>query len=667
MRRRRPPATMQMIGWLLMLLPMLASSFAPVARQNCNLPPSSSDAPSHQRIFLDSSSSINHCNRPQYSAQLHPQLPSTKRQCMNLITLAAIKSPSSSATSSTTTAHDVSQMSISQLLQLLNDCNARYPPNATRSQLEELVTMHCCNNNDISSSISSSSEQQDQQSSEAEAEVEIEPIIVSSAAMAKEQDAKSSRHDDVVDAIVLDDYENQQQQTAAYYKQQDNATKDRYSNGRPRQERERYPHEHQSPQARADNTRRNRNKKKRRPNFNYYYDNVRQQQQQHHQQQYDNANRHRPQRSNTRRMNNYDLYAATNKSSPPREFDLTDDDDNKDETYDSGLQIFLNGFYLAGKTAVQLGLDAINPLSSDNDDEEGGQWWYDEEGGRNVLDVNILDYSPYYYNDDYTRDASSRRRRGRGRDGGRRQQGYSAAQNVQGQQQRRRNPHSDVGEAGKNRYYKTNDTAYENNGTIKGYSIEDQPSPTILPSTAASPINLSENKSQRRYEAGGDKVRSKYGLYHSNNDYGYGTQAGNQTAQGGQREQTRRHRKNRELQWKHRLRRKFDAALGLDVETSTSSSSQPQQSYRNNRRARTRAKANGDIVPPPPPSTALPRRRTKLSPTRSHLDEVPIWRQSGTIASLLLDAKNAKDDDGRYPSNRRTSLEVRIRYTLVLV
>ena len=233
MRRRRPPATMQMIGWLLMLLPMLASSFAPVARL-CNLPPSSSDAPSHQQIFLDSSSSINHCMRPQYSAQLHPQLPSTKRQCMNLITLAAIKSPSSSATSSTTTA-DVSQMSISQLLQLLNDCNARYPPNATRSQLEELVTLHCCNNNDISSSISSSSEQQDQQSAEAEAEVEIEPIIVSSAAMAKEQDAKSSRQDDVVDAIVLDDYENNQQQTADY-KQQDYATK---SNGRPRQERER--------------------------------------------------------------------------------------------------------------------------------------------------------------------------------------------------------------------------------------------------------------------------------------------------------------------------------------------------------------------------------------------------------------------------------------------
>ena len=103
------------------------------------------------------------------------------------------------------------------------------------------------------------------------------------------------------------------------------------------------------------------------------------------------------------------------------------------------------------------------------------------------------------------------------------------------------------------------------------------------------------------------------------------------------------------------------------METSTSSSSQPQQSYRNNRRARTRAKANGDIVPPPPPSTALPRRRTKLSPTRSHLDEVPIWRQSGTIASLLFDTKNAKDDDGIYPSNRRTSLEVRIRYTLVLV
>ena len=82
-----------------------------------------------------------------------------------------------------------------------------------------------------------------------------------------------------------------------------------------------------------------------------------------------------------------------------------------------------------------------------------------------------------------------------------------------------------------------------------------------------------------------------------------------------------------------------------DTKTSTPSL------YRNNRRARMRVKSIVDNKQSPPSR----RNRNNKSSPKSRLDEVPFWREGGTMASLLFDSRPSRDGKG-YPS-RRKSLE----------
>ena len=72
--------------------------------------------------------------------------------------------------------------------------------------------------------------------------------------------------------------------------------------------------------------------------------------------------------------------------------------------------------------------------------------------------------------------------------------------------------------------------------------------------------------------------------------------------------------------------------------------------YRNNRRARMRVKSIVDKKQSPPS-----RRNNKKSPPKSRLDEVPFWREGGTLASLLFDTRQSRDGKGY--TSRRKSLE----------
>ena len=86
------------------------------------------------------------------------------------------------------------------------------------------------------------------------------------------------------------------------------------------------------------------------------------------------------------------------------------------------------GFLEAGKTATQLALgsvaEAVNPFSAE-------KRWYDEERGREVLDVNILDYSPDYGRRSQRRYSSETGRRRRRRRTGRSGRSYRDPDNME--------------------------------------------------------------------------------------------------------------------------------------------------------------------------------------------------------------------------------------------
>lgn len=153
-------------------------------------------------------------------------------------------------------------------------------------------------------------------------------------------------------------------------------------------------------------------------------------------------------------------------------------------------------------------------------------------------------------------------------------------------------------------------------------------------------------------------------------------------------------------QWKDRLRRKFDDALGLHSPASTESYydswknqmegvddgrkevlrqqlndeylssvgddssktiSGASSTSRNNRRARMRAKSN--IVSTPPSSS---RQLDNRSLPRSRLDEVPFWREGGTIASLLFDTRQLPSRPTRR-SSRTLEVSVHRNYMIIVL
>jgi len=543
-------------------------------------------------------------------------------------------------------------MSTSQLLQLLNDKNIRYAPNATRSQLEELILQY---------KVSAAATVADALEDEVEARSSL-----NKSQQSKSKSNRSMVSQAVVDAVVLDEEEDDIDNMNSYSKETGEYTE--------QQPRDAY--------------------QQRRYNKQYKREaDVHKRRQGNSQRQYDSTasaakNRQRQQR-NPRIQNNYDLYANTYPPRRRQRRQVNDDDefslpDDKQNTYDNGLQIFLMGFYEAGKTGVQLGLDAVNPFSSDNED---GEWWYDEEEGRDVLDVSILDYSPHNERGgESVRVRGSRRNRRRRR---KQQRAYSATG-------RRSSPRGE-----RRQQYDTTPRRQTYDVSPRGQAeYDDEPPPFSAQSVLEyekyaeeerqgqasylSPpyTNTSEptaTNTRRRRSRTYNEDRPRYGLYHDTYDM----------RQGSERNETAREyidqRKTR--QWKDRVRRKFDAALGLDyqaeswrsnmdelddrrkevlrrqmkvendADTTDNTSEQASDDiktstpslYRNNRRARMRVKSIVDKKQSPPT-----RRNNKSSP-KSRLDEVPFWREGGTLASLLFDTRPSRDGKG-YPS-RRKSLE----------
>ncbi|KAL3766415.1 hypothetical protein ACHAW5_008652 [Stephanodiscus triporus] len=217
-------------------------------------------------------------------------------------------------------------------------------------------------------------------------------------------------------------------------------------------------------------------------------------------------------------------------------------------------------------------------------------------------------------------------------------------------------------------------------------------------------------RSRRVVRDGSEVVaqRKIYGLYHRSDDGGNrGTDRSTSSnrvdldrEEGAEGRESRRD----ERRWKERLRRKFDVALGLQLPSQSSASTtgayynswktqmegmddgrkeelrrrmnelndspaaaasrrngdlgrdaaSSSSSHRNNRRARMRAKTTAFDQ-----QSTLPR---SIESPKSRLDEVPFWREGGSIASLLFENRpssspGARED--RHSTGKRT-LEVRV-------
>ena len=368
--------------------------------------------------------------------------------------------------------------------------------------------------------------------------------------------------------------------------------------------------------------------------------------------------------------------------------------DPRNLVYDNGLQIFLMGFYEAGKTATRLVTDAVvdavldgtnsatasfvsgrNGRRYDNDDdvEEGrdGQSWQ-------VVDANILGYSPR------AKEERSRRRRRRSTA----DDYYNYGVRSQGQwsgveKAPRQDEYPPIHRAERRRVPPRNRSSlYEDPIEERwGSTIEDEGKPQYMlpseiPITGSNETDIEResrqiSKSDDDDDAVSDSKRI-YGLY------------ANQMERVEKEAEREIHRKR---QWKDRLRRKFDDALGLHPPVPSSMSSQESyydswknqmegvndgrkevlrrrlnedissadrtsSPYRNNRRARMRAKST--VINSPPTSSR--RQFDNKSFQRSRLEEVPFWREGGTIASLLFD--NQQSPSSRPTRRSSRTLEV---------
>ena len=202
--------------------------------------------------------------------------------------------------------------------------------------------------------------------------------------------------------------------------------------------------------------------------------------------------------------------------------------------------------------------------------------------------------------------------------------------------------------------------------------------------------------------------RTIYGLYHRDADKSTSPNEVVRDREEEDAEENIGHRPEQPSRWKDRLRRKFDVALGLKSPPSSSSPSMAGTYYdswraqiqgvddgrkevmrrrmnemddsssatvaslegevvrraspssssinRNNRRARMRAKKQTNALD----SKVSPSSRS-IDPPKSRLDEVPFWRETGSIASLLFENRPWSSSSGRGDRRviGRKSLEVR--------
>ena len=529
------------------------------------------------------------------------------------------RTSSGSDTSTTNNEPNIGKMTLPQILELLNRLNIRYPPDAARPELEELLYGYYKSTQSIPASQSQSTSKPPHPSSTSS--------------------VHSNRPNNIVDAVVLDDDKSVNEE--AYY-QQDQRERDTVHNRRQSQQ----SHNRQtSQQGRTTNSRPN---NRTYANSSYYQPEYRE--------------------KSKRRRKNYDFYNNSNPTSRSRArrnddvidldtFDIPDEENKRNEYYDNGAQIFLMGFLEAGKTATQLALgsvaEAVNPFS-------GEKRWYDEENGRDVLDVNILDYSPHYGRRSTRRHSSEtgrRRRRRKGQPGRRYHDTESMASNITPRRRRsiERQRVSNVKERQKRdlpeqpaSFSVARDIGSSASGDDSGVQL----------------TGVEQNVQQRNERLRQDSTKPIYGLYNGDiSDQPTSNSLYNATEQ--RQEPQPHHPKHTYPKkiWKKRLRKKFDAALGLQSPSSPSSSeslydswktqvdevhdsrkevlrnemnrkkSSPTSHSRNNRRSRMRAKLNTSQV---------------SNTARSYLDEPPFWRRDGgTIASVLFDSQQPSSPTSR--------------------
>ncbi len=550
-----------------------------------------------------------------------------------LIKLTAVR-PSASDNTSTKNEPNIDEMTLPQILQSLNRLNIRYPPDAARSELEELLLQYYKSTQSIPASQSTSKP----------------PPPPSSTSSVQ------SNGPNIVDAIVLDDDKSVSDEE---YYQRDQRERDAVHRRQSQQS-----HDRQRRRGRTTNRPNNRTYA---ANSSRYQSEYREKSNQHHRQ---------------RRRKNYDLYDNCNNPTTNRArrshdnvidldtFDIPDEPNKRNEYYDNGAQIFLMGFLEAGKTAAQLALDsvgdAVNPFSEDE------KRWYDEERGREVLDVNILDYSPDYGRRTQRRYSSSetgrRRRQRRNMRSGRSYDDRDIVASNMPPRRRRsieRQRTSKVGERQKKDYYPEPPASFSvardiNSSSASGSDSGDMASGQIT--------EVEQHVPRRNGRTSQDSTKPIYGLYNGDiSDAPTSNRLYNTTEQRQEPQKHPNHTHPKKL-WKKRLRKKFDAALGLQSPSSPSSSESLYDSWKtqvdgvhDGRKEVLRNEMNRQKSPTAAssPNNRRSRMRAKLKTSqvsntaKSYLDEPPFWRRDGgTIASVLFDSQQSSSPMSRGVESR---------------
>lgn len=515
--------------------------------------------------------------------------------------------------------NNIDQMPLHQLLQLLNNLHIRYPPNATRSELEELLHQYY--------------------KSHTITETESQAV---SKSPHPSMSSKSAQYNDsrIVDAVVVEDDEKlkieEVKEESYVYDQRERDTVNRQTY---------YSQTHQHRRGRTTNGSTNYSYAK---SYNPEYD--------------DKKSSYQHLR---RRKNNFDLYNDYNPTFKRKmgkdvidldKFDIPQEPTERNEYYDNGMQIFLMGFLEAGKTAAQLALDSVvevvDPFSRE-------KRWYDEDRGRDVLDVNILGYSP-----DYRRlqRRNSRETGQRSRRTGPSSRSYSyddqpdaIESNIPPRRRRVERRASNLRVLSEDKETRPRSSLEQHIPPSSVTRVNRSNTRVREGCESPSAIEVEPSVSQQSGKAREHSTKPIYGLYNLDIRNKQTTNSPNDVPELRHDEQSRKTpNSSPKKTWKRRLLKKFDDALGLQSPTSPSSSellydswkshvveveegrkealrkeiklrNSPGTPYPNNRRARMRAKSN----------------MSQVSKTaKSYLDEPPFWRRDGgTIASVLFDSQ----------------------------
>mmetsp|Transcript_15706 Transcript_15706/g.32641 ORF Transcript_15706/g.32641 Transcript_15706/m.32641 type:complete len:843 (-) Transcript_15706:139-2667(-) len=606
---------------------------------------------------------------------------------------------SSSSIRTTLEPEEIAKLPLSDILQKLNEQNVRYAPDATRVQLEKLLSQYvvvgevASTTNKSTSRESSPLERKRQRNNFDDVRSEREDKEDKDVSVSRLSDLDGGSDDDLDEIILRDDDPSFRETSSRIYDSNDDsqqfANHESYVNyGKvPRQENagqfsppmDAY---YSSPGGRRRRKSRRRATRRQYPNDNYdedsYWDRRKYQQWR--------QNRYRGE-TNSRSRNDYDMYNDyydTDKyhvnEGDGNVIDLetfklsdnpNDEDNRRKPLYENGMQIFLMGFYEAGKTATQLAVDAVAdsiqiPFSNYREGRGEGEWYYDESLGRDILDVNIL--------------AESKENRGRRKD-------YVAGDGERFYREpsrpyrRRHGPeYSTTMPRSRRRYYdEEEEMKYHNK--VPSRTIEERYSRPRRP------------RSKVRSETNEDgSPKSSYGLYRGTEDESAANVMDEVLPIDSQQDQqpSQNRNKHQKRYWKDRVRHKFDVALGLDTAASSNSESyydnwksrleqmddgrkeilrnklnvmenftdlsaakmpdmqsRDQKSYPNNRRARRRARILS--------KTSESQQRTPVkTPSKSRTEEVPFWREGGSLASLLFDTQYKSDNSsGNGTRNKR--------------